>query len=119
MLSVARASLMLHKRNYHAMSQLGNRYIYVSGSAEPKYSKTVEVFDIVTQRWKEVAHMHTARSYHASCSIADTVYVFCGRNQIGSLSSIEKKLHGTTEGWQILTVTGLPVMYGMRAEQIN
>ena len=85
---------MAHKRIYHAISQLGNRYIYVSGSAETKSAKTVEVFDTLSQRWEEVAQMHTARSYHASCSFADTVYVFCGRNQVSSLSSIERKLHG-------------------------
>ena len=42
--------------------------------------KVVERYDSSNGAWELIPELNTARSFHSSCSMNDTVYVFCGKS---------------------------------------
>ena len=72
-----------------------NEFVFVCGGYNNQvgYMDSVEKYDLAdeTKPWSiEVPRLKTARRRHSSCSLSDYIYVFCGENENGLLSSIER-----------------------------
>ena len=66
-------------KSYHASCLQYDRYIYASGDYyKKKYAKKVERYDILLDVWEEMPNLNFGRCHHASYSVGDSVYVFCG-----------------------------------------
>lgn len=75
-------------------------YLYVSGGQLNNGSglchklRSVERLNLSLKKWEKVVPMNVARSNHSSCSLDDSVYVFCGLGNEGwctpPMNSIEK-----------------------------
>ena len=75
---------MSENRKCFAISALatgGDRFVFVSGGLSNQSFETlnvVERYDTVENRWETMPGLNVARFRHASCSMGDAVYVFCG-----------------------------------------
>lgn len=72
-------------RKLFAMANVENKCIIVSGGIKSdgfsaKALELVERYNIVTDSWETLPSLKRARQAHASVSLGDTVYVFCGAN---------------------------------------
>ena len=54
------------------------------------YLKSVDIYLIEENVWKESAPLNVARKYHSSCALGNHIFVFCGllKDQ-GYLNSVE------------------------------
>ena len=80
-----RAEPMDSDRKLFAMANVENKCIIVSGGIKSdgfsaKALELVERYNIVTDSWETLPSLKRARQAHASVSLGDTVYVFCGAN---------------------------------------
>ena len=74
--------------------------------------KKAERYSILEDKWTELAEMHLNRSQHASCSLGNSAYVFCGLSppSWSVESSIEKLVtNDASATWKMIL---LPQMVG-------
>ena len=71
-----------------------------------------EVYSVDGNRWAPVPNMQVPRSHHGSCTVANYIYVACGRmhNSYGPpfeyLQSIERiNMNAIDDGWEELLVS--------------
>ena len=60
-----------------ARANLLDKYIIMSGGMEASDGE-VSRFTIDANAWETLPSLHVPRFYHASCSLGDDIYVFCG-----------------------------------------
>ena len=78
-----------------------NKTVIVSGGA---HNKTVEQYVLETNQWKTLPDLRESRQHHASCVIANTVYVFMGmKDNLISVKSIESLKLGHNR-WQFFAM---------------
>lgn len=71
---------MLSPRSHHSSCLHEGNYIYVTGDKLDKYcSRSAERYDIANDSWLALPNLNFGRSSHASCSLGQFVYVFCGQ----------------------------------------
>ena len=70
---------MSYDRIHHAVCTFKQRFMVVSGTRSPiNQTARVEIYDSLNDSWKELPSLNTGRYRHASCSIVNSIYVFCG-----------------------------------------
>jgi N-acetylneuraminic acid mutarotase len=88
--------------------------VYVAGGSDgsaPNISsplKTLEAYQVSTNTWKKLKHMHTARDGAAAAAGTDgRIYVMGGRGASGSMSSVEA-YDPTTNTWEKVASMNTP-----------
>ena len=101
------------------------RYIFASGTTDESVSDTVEQYDLrslikTNASWQRLPDLCTGRAYHASCCIGNSLYILCGRNRLGPLSSIERLHHLSDQTkWENINLQESFSIYGMQAAQVS
>lgn len=99
------------RKCFAACSLAGDRHVFVSGGLSNQSFEilaSVERYDTVSGSWEPMPSLNVSRFRHASCSMVDTVYIFCG--QAGNrkyTNSIEKLSRSgaaqtATALWQVI-----------------
>lgn len=87
---------MAQGRMAFSMCNYRDSFIFISGQGMPegyfdKADSSVERFNLASEQWEYMPDMLEARYSHASCALANAVYVFCGVGKFDEeLQSIER-----------------------------
>ena len=74
-----------------ALCAVEDLHIIITGGLGYTVEKTVFRYEIISDSWVIDPCLNEARVFHASCSMNDVVYVFCGCNtSIQTINSIER-----------------------------
>ena len=86
---------LLCARMVPTLANFADEFVFVSGGQDPAYQNvldTVNRYDVANDKWSQSPAMTKPRVGHASCSLDDKLYVFCGGVVIESnLSSSENQ----------------------------
>ena len=77
---IVRADLIC-ARMVPTLANFEDEYVFVSGGQDPAYQtvlNTVNCYDVAKDKWSQSPAMTKPRVGHASCSLNDRLYVFCG-----------------------------------------
>lgn len=77
---VDRANL-LNARQVPSLANFADEFIFVSGGQDPKWESflsSVHKYDIQNDSWSRAPALSKPRVGHASCTLNDMIYVFCG-----------------------------------------
>ena len=77
---IVRADLIC-ARMVPTLANFEDEYVFVSGGQDPAYQtvlNTVNCYDVAKDKWPQSPAMTKPRVGHASCSLNDRLYVFCG-----------------------------------------
>ena len=83
----------------------------------------MEYFDTETESFEIAPWLNMARSGHSSCMLGNTIYTFCGENEGGFLSSLERQkvrqpeqrngalsfpgcISGSEGSWELIEISG-------------
>ena len=96
-------------RSYPALANFKDKYIFCSSGLNPETNaslRTVDVYKINGNAWlpkRLCPKMRQARYNHSSCTLGDSLYVFCGESQedSGYVETIEfVDANAVIEGWK-------------------
>ena len=68
------------RRWHFALANYKDQAIVLSGGFYNHSSGEILAFSLQTNTWIKKSAMSKPRSYHASCSLGEKVYFFCGRD---------------------------------------
>ena len=72
---------LLTARMVPTLANFADEFVFVSGGQDPAYESvlsSVHKYDIVNDRWTQAPALSRPRVGHASCTLNDKLYVFCG-----------------------------------------
>ena len=130
---------MLYDRFCHSATSYGGDQIIVAGACEEcddGFYKA-EKYSVSENKWTELPDLNEGRFYHASCTLKDDVYIFCGKGRdyksgrtVTFLRTIERLYMGSNSSntpiprWQYMHLK-FPVesspygIYGITLQAVN
>jgi hypothetical protein len=91
-------------RSLAAAATIGHRIFVIGGSEDSGMYQlaipTNEVYDCLLDEWSLIARCQADRVAPGICSLANNIYIFGGRNQQQSLTTVEV-YDSTTDMWQV------------------
>lgn len=70
-------------RQMFALANMSGKYVAVTGGyidSKSQYLYSSHRYDVMANAWEDLPNMNLHREGHASCFIANNLYVFCGIN---------------------------------------
>lgn len=93
-------------RSLAAAANIGHRIFVIGGSEDSGTYQlainTNEVYNCLVDEWSLIARCHADRVAPGGCSIGNKIYIFGGRNQQESLTSIEA-YDSSKDEWEIVS----------------
>ena len=89
------------------MCNYKDRYLFVSGGFKfPDWYDCVDMFDIENDEWNLAPNLNKKRAAHSSCSLENSIFVFCGATQAYMMSiemlDAEGFINGEPVEWQLV-----------------
>ena len=102
---------LITPRFWHSMIYIPNKYVFIVGGAN---TKTVELFDITTDKITIDSEMNELRGETSLCYINESyLYAFCGfKYQHNYLKTVERcNLRAKKRTWELIEISGLEMSY--------
>jgi N-acetylneuraminic acid mutarotase len=91
-------------RSLAAAADIGHRIFVIGGSEDSGMYQlaipTNEMYNCLLDEWSLIARCHADRVAPGVCSLANKIYIFGGRNEQQSLTTVEV-YDSTTNEWQV------------------